>query len=163
MTNKRNFERIKIKLKVGYEFVKWNEIKLDKLYDPVYSTTYDISARGIGLYNLKDLKKSLIKQLINGKKKVRIGIFLDSINPPLITFARLIWTNIEKKQKSSEDERYGFVFLDVAPYFFEEMKKFVEIHKLQYLPYQSYQTICRKGENNSETLSTPASGFQTEW
>ena len=123
---KRKFPRVKANLKIGYEFVKWNDKSLVILQNPNFTNIHDISASGIGLSELPDLKQNLLDQLSKGKKKVRLGIFLPDRNKPLMTFARLIWYQFGKGD--NEIKRYGFVFLDVSASFFEEMTEFVERH-----------------------------------
>lgn len=121
---KRKFPRIKADLKIGYEFVSWKDKNISKMINPRFSRIFDISASGIGLYNLSDLTESLLKQLETGKKKIRLAVYLYNEKPPLITFARLIWSN--NKAKDNKLERYGFVFLDVSQSFFEEVKNYVD-------------------------------------
>jgi hypothetical protein len=121
----RRFPRVKVGLKIGYEFVKWNEKKLDKLKKPDYATIYDLSANGIGLFNLKDLTPGILKKLEKGKLKVRLEVFLFKDKDPLISFARLIWSNLNQSEKM---HRYGFVFLDVTESFFINVKNFVDDH-----------------------------------
>ncbi len=123
---KRRFLRVKADLKIGYEFVSWKEKNLNKMTNPRFSRIFDISASGIGLYNLSDLTENLLKQLEKGKKKVRLALYLNPEKLPLITFARLIWSNYQKDKNTLE--RYGFVFLDVSQSFFEEVKNYVDKH-----------------------------------
>jgi hypothetical protein len=121
----RRFHRLKIELKIGYEFVKWNENKLDKLKKPNYAEIFDLSANGIGLYNLIDLSPRILKKLEKGKLKVRLGLFLFKDKDPLLSFARLIWSDLNQSEKL---HRYGFVFLDVTESFFINVKNFVDEH-----------------------------------
>lgn len=123
---KRRFPRVKADLKIGYEFVSWKERNLSKMINPKFIKIYDISAGGIGLYNLSGLTEKLYKQLENGKKKIRLALFLEEAKPPLITFARLIWSSYKKD--AGNLERYGFIFLDVSQSFFEQVKDYVDKH-----------------------------------
>lgn len=123
---KRKFPRVKADLKIGYEFVHWDDKNLNKMINPKFSQIFDISVSGIGLHNLSNLNEKLLKQLEKGKKKIRLAIYLYKDKPPLITFARLIWSNYKKEDKVIE--RYGFVFLDVSSSFFEEVKGYVDKH-----------------------------------
>ena len=123
----RRFPRIKADLKIAYEFVRWNDKNLIKMIEPIYAKIFDISASGIGLFNLTGLNEKLLKQLEKGDKKIRLAIYLYEDKLPLITFARLIWSNY-KKDNDNKLERFGFVFLDVANSFFEEVKSFVDNH-----------------------------------
>lgn len=123
---KRKFPRINTNLKIGYEFVKWNEKKLIKLEKPNFTNIHDISISGIGLSKLPELKQNLLGQLSRGRKKVRLGIYLPDREIPLMTFARLIWYQFGSGE--NEIKRYGFVFLDVSVSFFEEMTIFIKKH-----------------------------------
>ena len=123
---KRKFPRVKVDLEIGYEFVNWKDRNLNKMINPTFIKIFDISAGGIGLYNLPNLSEKLLKKLEKGKKKIRLAIYLYKDKPPLITFARLIWSNYKKEDKIIE--RYGFVFLDVSTSFFEEVKSYVDKH-----------------------------------
>ena len=120
----RKFPRVRADLKIGYEFVSWKEKNLSNMTNPRFSRIFDISASGIGLYNLSDLTENLLKQLGKGKKKIRLALYLMPEKPPLITFARLIWSNYQKDKNTLE--RYGFLFLDVSQSFFEEVKNYVD-------------------------------------
>jgi len=117
----RRFPRVKSHLKIGYEFVKWDEKHLDNMKDPDFAHIYDISVSGIGLFNLKALNASILKKLENGKLKVRLALYFPDKELPLITFARLIWSNLNM----GEHHRYGFVFLDVSESFFLSVSEFV--------------------------------------
>ena len=119
----RKFPRIQSNLKIGYEFVKWNEKNLDKLIKPNFSNIFDISVSGIGLKDLQGLDKHILKQLETGAKKVRLGIYLDDNKPPLITFARLIWSGLGND--GVKISRFGFLFLDVTEFFFKTMNEYV--------------------------------------
>ena len=123
---KRRFPRVKADLKIGYEFVSWKEKDLSKINNSKISRIFDISASGIGLYNLSGLTENLLKQLEKGKKKIRLALYLEPEKPPLITFARLIWSSYQKDENTIE--RYGFIFLDVSQSFFEEVKNYVDKH-----------------------------------
>jgi c-di-GMP-binding flagellar brake protein YcgR len=123
---RRRFPRVKAELRIGYEFVSWRERNLNKMINPTFSKIFDISASGIGLYNLSGLTERLLKQLEKGKKKIRLALYLNEEKPPLFTFARLIWSNYQKDYEGLK--RYGFVFLDVSQPFFEEVKSYVDKH-----------------------------------
>ena len=112
-------------LKIEYEFVKWNEKRLDKMKSHNNTAIYDISANGIGLINLSDLSPRILNKLERGKLKVRVAVYLFKDKEPLITFARLIWSDLKQ---DVEMHRYGFVFLDVSESFFVNMKNFVDDH-----------------------------------
>jgi len=121
----RKFPRVETDLTVAYEFVKWNEKKLDKLKKPIYTKIKDISARGIGLSNLEKITEHLIKQLQIGKKKARIAIFLEQDTPPLLTFARLMWFG---SKKEDSQKTFGFQFIDVDQMFYNKMTDYINIH-----------------------------------
>jgi hypothetical protein len=119
----RKFPRINVDKKVSYEFVKWYEYRLDVIERPQYANIFDISVSGIGLSDLTDVNRKILRKLESGRKKIRLAIFLYKDNPPLMTFARLIWGG-----HMIDDiiiNRYGFVFIDVSPRFYLEMMKFV--------------------------------------
>ena len=121
----RKFPRAKTGIKIGYEFVKWNEKRLDKLKKAKIANIIDISTNGIGLTNLTDLSKNILEKLEKGKLKVRLEIFLFKDKDPLITFARLVWSDTKHE---SGIHRYGFVFLDVTESFYINIKNFVDDH-----------------------------------
>ena len=123
---KRRFPRVKADLKIEYEFVNWKDRNLNKMKNPEFSRIFDISASGIGLYNLSGLSEKLLKHLEKGKKKIRLALYLNEDKPPLITFARLIWSNYQKD--NNDLKRYGFIFLDVSQPFFDEVKSYVDKH-----------------------------------
>ncbi len=127
---RRRFPRVKADLKIAYEFVHWKDKNLINMIDPIYAKIFDISASGIGLFNLTGLNEKLLKLLEKGDKKIRLAIYLYENKPPLITFARLIWHNWDsfKNTEKNKLERYGFIFLDVTNSFFEEVKNFVDNH-----------------------------------
>jgi hypothetical protein len=120
----RIFPRIEADIKIGYEFVKWSERRLDKIARPHYASIHDISVGGIGLSGLPQIDKPAIRQLIKGIKKARLAIFLRPEAPPLMTFARLVWSG---KIGGEGNHRYGFTFIDISPSFYIEMMKFVNI------------------------------------
>jgi c-di-GMP-binding flagellar brake protein YcgR len=117
----RKFPRVKVELKIGYEFVNWKEKDISSLKNPIYTVIYDISASGIGLNNLEKINDKIIKELEKGNKKIKLGVFLHNDSIPLITFARFIWSDT-----SDHEKRYGFLFIDVKEEFFKEIKDFVE-------------------------------------
>ena len=117
----RKFPRLNAELKIEYEFVNWKEKDLSKLKHPIFTTTFDISASGIGLNKLEEITNGIHKDLETGKKKIKLGIYLNNGDPPLITFARLVWSST-----SDDNFKYGFLFLDVKEEFFKEIKNFVD-------------------------------------
>ncbi len=118
----RKFPRLKADIKIAYEIVKWNEYKLDKIRNPNYAYINDISVSGMGLSDIPNIKKSTIKALKKDRKKIRLAIFLYKNTPPLMTYARMIWSS---ELVNYSIERCGFVFLDVTPHFFAAMDEFI--------------------------------------
>jgi len=126
MNEKREFLRIKIKLKIGYEIVSWKEKSLLSLKDPNYSESFDISARGIGLGDIPILKKhGVMKHLLTGKKKLRIAIYINENDPPFISFARMVWTNYKKDMDKNTHIRCGLNLIDIPLSTFEKLKDFI--------------------------------------
>lgn len=123
---KRKYIRIKSNLKIGYEFVSWEDKELTKMINPRFSKIFDISVNGICLNNLPDLTDSLLSQLEKWEKKIRLALYINKDEPPLITFARMIWNNCHLNVDSME--RYGFVFLEMTESFFKELKHYVDKH-----------------------------------
>ena len=121
----RRFPRVKTDLKVGYEFVKWYESKLDTIKKPNYAIVHDISVGGIGIAEMMNVNPGMLRKLKRGTRKARLAIFLYKDKPPLMTFARLIWSD---QGRSQGIQRYGFVFIDVSPHFYAEIIKYV--HRL---------------------------------
>ncbi|MBN2545782.1 MAG: PilZ domain-containing protein [Spirochaetes bacterium] len=121
---KRQHPRVKAKLKIGYEFVKWNEKTLYKLEKPFFTEIYDISITGIGLSNLNELNKKILKNLQKGKLKIKIGIFLNEKEPPLMIFTRFIWS----EQREHNQARYGLLFLDPTDEFLIDLDNFIQKH-----------------------------------
>jgi len=126
MFEKREFPRIKIKLKIGYEIVSWKEKSLDNLKNPNYSESFDISARGIGLGDIPILRKhGIMKQLLTGKKKLRIAIYIDNNSQPVISFARMVWTNYKKDMDENIHIRCGLNLIDIPLSTFERLKDYI--------------------------------------
>jgi hypothetical protein len=125
MKEARQFPRVKINIKVAYEFVKWNEYKLEKMEKPFYANSIDISSRGVRLDRMPELKTGIKKQLETGKKKIKVELFINPETPPLIAFARLIWTNLDESNNDSENIVCGLMFIDVSTEFFLVLENFV--------------------------------------
>lgn len=122
---KREQPRIKVELKIAYEFVKWNEKFLYELKKPLYATSFDISITGIGLKKLDGLTDKILKNLEKGELKIKLAIYLEEENPPLLTFARLIWSD----QNNNTETKLGLLFIDVTEDFLLDITKFIENSK----------------------------------
>jgi hypothetical protein len=127
MNESRKFPRIDIKIEIRYEFVKWNESKLDKIKKPLYANSINISSRGVRIDHIPEIKSGMKRQLETGKKKIKAELFIYPDKPPMITFARLIWTDFDDSNKSDNIE-CGLMFIDVSTDFFLEMEQFVFKH-----------------------------------
>lgn len=124
----RKLKRLKTELKIGYEFVRWNEIRLDKLVKPQFALVHDISLQGIGLSNLPDIDETILKDLTSGKMKIRLGVFLKKNKNPLIIFARLIWINQNKKIRDKNDLRCGMIFIDLDKSTKKTLEEYINSH-----------------------------------
>ncbi len=125
LTNKRLFPRTKVNIKVGFEFVKWNEADLDHCKNAYETSIIDISAKGASLSELPDIDKGVLKKLSTGENKIRLNFSLYTDHDPINTFARLIWHQQSDKEDIDET-RYGFEFIDIPGTAYERIKKFVE-------------------------------------
>jgi hypothetical protein len=128
MKDLREYPRIKKNLKVCFEFVRWNEWDLDEIKKPITMRSYDVSASGIRLLGSPVIKKRDLRRLIKGTKKIRMAIYLDDSESPLMTFARLIWTNYHVLGRGSprEEMQFGLKFIDVSGPFFKTMVQYVD-------------------------------------
>lgn len=132
---RRHTTRIEVKIKVDYEIVNWNEIRLDKLNHPKQTNSIDISERGLCLHINHDLSHHTLHLLENGKKKFRLGLYLYESYPPLLVFARLIWRDKLPVMNDMMDEcyRYGMVFIDELNSVYRNIKKFIEEEQKRFL------------------------------
>ena len=129
MREARQFPRINLKIKVAYEFVSWKENIIKELNNPKYTTSLNISSRGVKIANIPEIRTGIRKQLIKGKKKIKLAIYIYDDLPPVITFARLVWSDFDEKDKSSsKDIAAGLMFIDVSIEIFNEMEIFINKH-----------------------------------
>ncbi len=122
--NQRLFPRVKVDLKVGFEFVKWSETALDSCESPYEASITDISAKGASLKDMPDINNSHMKKLSTGKNKIRLNLLLSDGNESINTFARLVWSQTPE-EKGADSQNYGFEFIDIPGSAFERIKKFV--------------------------------------
>lgn len=123
--NKRLFPRIEVDIRVGFEFVKWNETALDHCGNSYQASITDISAKGAGLRDVPDFNSSILKKLSSGKSKIRLNFLLNEDNDPINTFARLVWLQ-QPEAEDAEVQLYGFEFIDIPGSAFEQLVKFVD-------------------------------------
>jgi len=123
--NKRLFPRIEVDIRVGFEFVKWNETTLDHCESSYEASITDISAKGAGLKDVPDFSSGHLKKLSSGKSKIRLNFLLNEDSGPINTFARLVWLQ-QPGAKDAEVQLYGFEFIDIPGSAFEQIKKFVD-------------------------------------
>ncbi len=123
--NQRLFPRVSVNLKVGFEFVKWNETALDYCENSYEASITDISAKGAGLRDVPDFNSSHLKKLSSGKSKIRLNFLLSENNDPINTFARLVWSQ-PVVEENAVTQQYGFEFIDIPGSAFEQIKKFVD-------------------------------------
>ncbi len=123
--NKRLFPRIEVDIRVGFEFVKWNETDLDHCKNAYEASITDISAKGAGLRDVPDFNSSHLKKLSSGKNKIRLNFLLSEDNDPINTFARLVWSQ-QPEDEGSDAQQYGFEFIDIPGTAYEQIKKFVD-------------------------------------
>ncbi len=123
--NRRLFPRVSVNLKVGFEFVKWNETALDHCENSYEASITDISAKGAGLRDIPDFNDSLLKKLSSGKNKIRLNFLLSEDRDPINTFARLVWSQ-PAEEENADAQQYGFEFIDIPGSAFERIKKFVD-------------------------------------
>lgn len=125
LNNKRLFPRIKVNIKVGFEFVKWKEKDLDHCKNTYEASIIDISAKGASLNGLPDINSGLLKKLSTGENKIRLSFLLYADHDPINTFARLIWP--QEMGKDAEGQQFGFEFIDIPGTAFEQIKEFVDL------------------------------------
>ena len=93
MAELREYPRIRRRLTVAFELVRWDERDLDQVHNPTVMRSYDISASGLRLQGPAPIKPRDLKRLMRGVRKIRMAVYLNDSDPPLLTFARLIWTD----------------------------------------------------------------------
>ena len=125
LNNKRLFPRIEVDIRVGSEFVKWNETTLDHCENSYEAFITDISAKGAGLRDVPDFNSSILKKLSSGKSKIRLNFLLNEDNDPINTFARLVQLQGQGAQ-NDQVQLYGFEFIDIPGSAFEQINKFVD-------------------------------------
>ncbi len=125
LNNKRLFPRIDVDIRVGFEFVKWNETALDRCDNSYEASITDISAKGAGLRDVPDFNSSHLKKLSSGKSKIRLNFLLSEDTDPINTFARLVWSQLPEKE-NTDSQQFGFEFIDIPGSAFEKIKKFVD-------------------------------------
>lgn len=119
---RREFPRIAHALRIGYEIAKWNELPGDALAHARYITGTNISASGVGLSEVPEFDRHTVAQLMSGKEKIRLALYLDGQSDPLVLFARLVWINGD----TDDGVKCGFNFLDISPANFHAIIDFVE-------------------------------------
>jgi c-di-GMP-binding flagellar brake protein YcgR len=120
--SRREFPRIEYAIRIGYELAKWNEIPGDRIAHARYITGTNISASGIGLSEVPDFDRHTVAQLMSGKEKIRLALYLDGHSEPLVLFARLVWINGD----TADGVKCGFNFLDISPSNFRAIVDFIE-------------------------------------
>ena len=138
LDNKRLFPRVKVDLKVGFEFVKWNETSLDHCESSYEASITDISAKGASLKDMPHIDSSHMKKLSTGINKIRLNLLLSEDNDPINTFARLVWSQ-QPEEGGTETQQYGFEFIDIPCSAFERIKKFVDSANTQLIKLQIQQ------------------------
>jgi hypothetical protein len=123
--NQRLFPRVKVDLKVGFEFVKWSETALDHCDSSYEASITDISAKGASLKDMPDINNSHMKKLSNGKNKIRLNLLLSEGNETINTFARLVWSQTPE-EKDVDAQHYGFEFIDIPGSAFKLLKKLID-------------------------------------
>ena len=123
--NKRISGRVKVDIKIGFEFVKWKERRLNRCKETFITSAVDISSQGVGLATLPDIREGILKQLHTGMRKIRLSFTLKNDSVPIKTFARLVW-NQEPSKDGLGEKRYGFEFIDIPAADYGELKSFVE-------------------------------------
>jgi hypothetical protein len=131
MIESRKFPRIDIKIKIGYEFVKWNKYNLDQIKKPLYANSINLSSRGVRIDHVPELKSGLKHLLETGKKKIKSEIFIYPDKQPLITFTRLVWTDNGLSEKNSGNIECGLMFIDVSNEFFQKMEQFINSYLMK--------------------------------
>ena len=115
------------KIDVSIIIVSFNTKKLtQETIESVVRKTKGINYEFLVIDNdSKDGSIEMLRKLKRGTRKARLAIFLYKDKPPLMTFARLIWSD---RVRSQGIQRHGFVFIDVSPHFYEELIKYVHRH-----------------------------------
>lgn len=142
MLNRRGSERVDCELNVGYEFVKWNEQKLEIGRKQKMARSYDISPSGIGLTGFDKITKRIEKKLINGEFKLRLAIELYEDAPLLIIFARFVW-NQDNDLLEINSQRCGCTFLD------ESMESYTMLHNFVHSKIKEREPLFKPPLNNN--------------
>jgi hypothetical protein len=139
MAELREYPRIRRRLTVAFELVRWDERDLDRVHHPTVMTSYDISASGLRLQGPAPIKPRDLKRLMRGVRKIRMAVYLNEADPPLLTFARLIWTDdiaatepavlrllrARRRRAAQGLVQLGFSFISVRGPVFDTLLKYV--------------------------------------
>ena len=115
----RLFPRVRCALPVGFELVTWDDHDETQLKKPQWITSHDLSASGIGFVVPVSFSRSERKKLDSGLLKLRLAIRLVTEADPVITFARLVWGDVQAT-------RHGFSFIDIPEPGFRRLRHFVD-------------------------------------
>lgn len=128
MKELREYPRVQKDVKVCFEFVKWHKWDLDEIKKPITIRSYDISASGVRLLGSPAIRRRDLKRLVKGTKKIRMALYLGTGEDPLMSFARLIWTNYHELDRGlpHEEIQFGLKFIDVSSSFFKIITQYVE-------------------------------------
>jgi hypothetical protein len=128
MEEQREYPRVQQSFKVCFEFVKWNEWDLDEIKKPITIRTDDISVSGLKLQGSAVISRRDLKRLAKGTRKIRLAFYLQEEEPPLMCFARLIWTNYSGRNKALAHEviQFGLKFIDVSGPFLKTLSQYVD-------------------------------------
>jgi hypothetical protein len=135
MKERREYSRTITKLKVCFELVGWQELDLDRLEYPIEMTAYDLSASGVRVEGNVEIGQNDLKRLMRGMKKIRLALYLPGMDSPLMSFARLIWSDNPAlaegggpvpadAHQTGAEVQYGFRFIDVRAPFFDTIQSF---------------------------------------
>lgn len=122
---KRKHPRIPCRFDVAYEFTSWKDVDLSRLDKPYHTESRDISIEGIGLADMEDIGVFLRRNLIRGRKKVKLSFRLREKESPIIVFARLTWVDTNRGIREMS-HRGGLKFLDISTLSFRKIRQFID-------------------------------------
>ncbi len=104
--NNRVFSRIKINVKVQYEFVNKDEKELECTERAFETEIVNISVQGLGLNSFPDISNDDRVQLLAGEIKIRLNFKLEPGAKPVALFALLV-------RYRPELNIFGLEFVDI--------------------------------------------------
>ena len=122
---KRNHARFPVNVDVACEFVPWQEDYLATIGKAASIKALDISETGVCLSFGQELTSSMLKQLLTGTRKLRLGLYLPNYPGPVILFARVVW-NFSRDQLKFDQSHCGCAFIEAPLVKIWQIRQYIE-------------------------------------